>query len=165
MGQFSWMFADTDNQKALNVNGKAYVLCPDGIVIFEECYDGYGRFGGNDIYELVADWNRKYISEANVRKPRREQYENTEQGEKWFQEALERYKNHCQRMKDFMSGESDEYMEENYGYDWKRCIGIDIACYDKENAALKYSIKICKDKPVEYDLIPASNGDPNQGWG
>lgn len=48
---------------------------------------------------------------------------------------------------------------------WKRSIGINIACYDEENTALKYPIKICKDKPVRYDFLPVSNSDPNQGWG
>lgn len=165
MGQFSWMFADTNNEKALLEYTKAYVPCPDETVIFEECYDGYGRFGGHDIYDLVADWNRDYISEANVRKPLREQWGNTEKDEEWFQAALERYKNDCQKIKDFVSGKSDEYMKETYGKDWKRSIGINIACYDEENAALKYPIKICKDKPVRYDFLPASNSDPNQGWG
>lgn len=165
MGQFSWMFADTNNEEALLEHTKAYVPCPDGMVIFEKCYSGYGEFGGHDIYNLVADWNRDYISEANISKPLREQWGNTEQDEKWFQKALERYKIDCQRINDFVSGKSDEYMKETYGEDWKRNIGIDIACYDEENAALKYPIKICKYRPVSYDILPPSNSDPNQGWG
>lgn len=63
MGQFSWMYADTMNAKALCEGGTAYVVMPDGGYIYEDDYDGYGRFGGQDVYDLVADWNRKYLSE------------------------------------------------------------------------------------------------------
>lgn len=165
MGCFSWMFADTDNEEALNIGESAYVACPDGTVIYEQGYDGYGEFDGHDVYDLVAEWNRDYISEANVRRPLRERLGNTEQDEKWFQAELKEYENDCQRLKDFISGKSDEYMKEKYGETYKRSIGLDIACYDEENAVLKYPIKICKEKPVGYDLIPASKGDPNQGFG
>lgn len=57
MGQFSWMYADTNNETALNEGGQAYVPFPDGTVIFEKRYRGYGIFRGYDIFDLVADWN------------------------------------------------------------------------------------------------------------
>lgn len=165
MGLFSWMFADTNNEKALNIYNTAYVPCPNGAVIIEGYYEGYGIFGGYDIFDLVADWNKEYISETNVRKPLREQWGNTKEDEKWFQTALEKYKNDCQRIKDFITEKSDKYMAETYGEDWKREIGIKIACYNKDNAALKYPIKICEKIDSKYHLLPASNSDPNQGLG
>lgn len=165
MGCFSWMFADTNNEEALNIGMGAYIPRPDGETIFESNYEGYGIFGGYDIFDLVADWNKNCISEENVRKPLREQWGSTEQDEKWFQSALERYKKDCRRIKDFVSGKSEKYMKEMYGEDYKRCIGIDIACYDEDNAALTFPIKVCKWNPATYSLTPASNSDPNQGFG
>ena len=32
-------------------------MCPDGTKIKEDDYEGYGVFGGRDIYQLVAEWN------------------------------------------------------------------------------------------------------------
>lgn len=165
MGQFSWMYADTNNETALNEGGQAYVPFPDGTVIFEKRYRGYGIFRGYDIFDLVADWNRKNISSVNIRKPLREQWGNTEDAEAWFSLAIKRYNKACQRITDFTNGKTSRYMEVTYGRDWKRSIGIDIACYDEENVALKFPIKICQNKPICYDALPASNSDPNQGWG
>ena len=165
MGQFSWMYADSNNKTALKVGGKVYVPCPDETVIYEKYYGGYGIFNDYDIYDLVADWNQNNISSENIRKPLREQWGNTEEDEAWFKLAIKRYNNACQRIIDFTEGKTSKYMEATYGREWKRSIGIDIACYDEENAALKFSIKICKNKPVSYDALPASNSDSNQGWG
>lgn len=152
MGCFSWMYADTDNNKPLNIDERAYVICPDNTVIEEKYYDGYGEFGGHDIYELVSDWNKDYISVANLRKPQRNL------------NALRRYEKDCQMLTDFVNGKSDEYMISQYGKYWKREIGINIACHDDQNAALKYPIKICK-RPTAYETLPPSNRDPDQGLG
>lgn len=54
-------------------------------------------------------------------------------------------------------------MLSTYGEDWKRFLGIDIACYDWKNASLKYPIKICS-REVAYDAVGASKMDPRQGW-
>lgn len=34
-----------------------YLYCPDGTIIEELEYDGYGTFGGQDAYALLARWN------------------------------------------------------------------------------------------------------------
>lgn len=47
--------------------------------------------------------------------------------------------------------------------DWRE-IGIDIACYDKDNATLLYPIKITYDKTAVYEACAFSWTDPNQGW-
>lgn len=45
-----------------------------------------------------------------------------------------------------------------------RGVGIDIACYDEDNAALPYPIKITrKMRGVHYEDLPASKTDPEQG--
>lgn len=164
MGCFSWMYADTDNKKPLRIGKRAYVICPDNTVIEEECYDGYGVFGGHDIYDLVSDWNKDSISEKNIRKPQRKLYSDGEEGERFFQNAMRWYEKDCQMLTDFVNCKSDEYMISQYGEYWKREIGINIACYDDQNAALKYPIKICK-RPAAYESLPPSNGDPDQGCG
>ena len=61
MGFFSWMTADT-NRSISNTASKrgsltVCVLCPDGEKIIEDSYEGYGVFGGKDIYALFAKWN------------------------------------------------------------------------------------------------------------
>ena len=51
MGQFSWIYSDTDKQLVDNKKADAYLLVPPpfqkkyGKTIYEGCYDGYGHFG------------------------------------------------------------------------------------------------------------------------
>lgn len=57
MGQFSWYTQDTNRRI---VNGEEYrVIMTDnkGNQYVEECYQGYGVFGGKDYYELLAEMN------------------------------------------------------------------------------------------------------------
>lgn len=57
MGQFSWYTQDTGHRI---VNGEKYkvVMTDDkGNQYVEECYQGYGIFGGKDYYELLAEMN------------------------------------------------------------------------------------------------------------
>ena len=44
-----------------------------------------------------------------------------------------------------------------------RWLGIVMACYDEDNFALEYPIKITT-KEMEYENARPSEGDPNQGW-
>lgn len=61
MGFFSWITSDTHkgvrNRYSEEGALPVYVYCPDGTKIFEPNYEGYGVFGGRDIYALVAEWN------------------------------------------------------------------------------------------------------------
>ena len=45
-----------------------------------------------------------------------------------------------------------------------RYAGIDIACYDEQNAALRFPIKITHDPDAVYKDCGPSPNDPNQGW-
>ncbi len=45
-----------------------------------------------------------------------------------------------------------------------RLIGIRIACYDEDNAKLKYPIKITHDPLAVYEDCKPSLSDPWQGW-
>jgi hypothetical protein len=62
MGFFSWKTSDTHKSISNKYSKKGtftvYVLCPDGTKLKEKNYEGYGDFGGRDIYALVAQWNR-----------------------------------------------------------------------------------------------------------
>lgn len=128
MGQFSWKTSDTGEQVFCeDPKETVYVPIPKEFqdLIGTDClvepnYDGYGHFGGRDIYALVAIWNL----------------------------GIDKFKNPDGSIK------SDKQI---------RQYGIDIACYDEQNFALKYPIKITSCR-MPYEKVEASLGDPNQGW-
>jgi len=63
MGCFSWCTSDT--RKSVGIGclesevtaGEVYLLNPFGEPYRETDYNGYGVFGGQDVYALVAKWN------------------------------------------------------------------------------------------------------------
>jgi hypothetical protein len=61
MGFFSWNTQDTDksiaNQYSNRKTFKVQMLDNKGNVWTEDDYEGYGRFGGKDYYELLAEMN------------------------------------------------------------------------------------------------------------
>jgi len=168
MGFFSWVTSDTEmsitNRYTERGALPVYVLCPDGTNIYEDNYNGYGVFGGKDIYELVAEWNRENLTPDYLRKPERSRWSDDEQGQIWYESAVRRYELSCNRLTDYKEGMTDEQMFEKYGEDWKRTLGIDIACYDDQNAALRYPIKFVENPNVDYESVKPSNGCPNQGF-
>lgn len=148
MGQFSWIYSDTNKQVIDNKRADTYLLVPKlfqkkyGKVIYENCYDGYGRFGRYDVYDLIPEWNKNMIPEI-----------------------IRRIKNgnwHCS------TSENDITNLQAY-YDGKeidcelRWLGIIMACYDEDNFALEHPIKITS-REMEYEDADPSLGDPNQGW-
>ena len=193
MGQFSWYFSDTNKQLVNNKRTDAYLLVPPpfqskyGKAICERCYDGYGHFGNYDIYDLVAEWNREFLSEDMLRdKPVLENYgglydfekkELLEQGfseedikvkdlvEKQanFERGIKRYNYDLQKLLDYKFKLSNEEMLRKYGKYWKHELGVAIACGDEQNIKLPYPIKITT-KEMPYDKATFSKRDPNQGW-
>lgn len=147
MGQFSWI--DCVNGTAIldNVYEKSYVLIPKefgGGHIEEDCYDGYGNFGGKDIYDLIPVWNKEMIPEI-IRRAKNGH---------WKASINER--------------EQEQFMNFYNGKPINcplRYIGISMACYDEDNASLEYPIKITHDSEAIYENCKASKADPNQGWG
>lgn len=179
MGNFSWCTSDTRKSIPCVFDGydgapqTVYLLNPFGEPYKETDYEGYGKFGGRDVYELVAEWNRSYLSEANLRKPERSQYFADKEGARAYHRAKEKYKLQCEGIKAFASGATDDYMRAIYGEvfawrggesDWKRCLGIAIACYDEQQIKLRYPIKIVE-TPCEYDSADISPQCPYQGFG
>ena len=57
MGMFSWYTQDTN--KRIVANQEKTIIMTDmfGNKWVEECYEGYGEFGGKDFYELLAEMN------------------------------------------------------------------------------------------------------------
>lgn len=167
MGQFSWIYSDTNEQLLDDVKADAYLLVPKpfqkeyGKAIHESGYDGYGHFGKYDVYDLVALWNRDYFpSETRiVTYPEREKYVNDD----CYELSVKIYKRNVQMGKDFVNYVSDTEMKEKYGKEYLREIGINIACFDEDNEKLKYPIKITT-KEMEYENVKPSKSDPNQGW-
>lgn len=148
MGQFSWYFAD---KKQRLINGEwrdSYLLVPPefqneyGKAIHETHYEGYGVFGGYDVYELIAKWNRSEIPEI-VGKMKAGEWVCTA-SEEDIEKLIAYYKDET-KVSDL------------------RWLGIMMACYDEDNCALKYQIKITTEE-MDYGDVPPSEVDPNQGW-
>lgn len=61
MGFFSWNTSDTDksiaNRWSTRSTFPVYMITEDGQIFEERDYDGYGVFGGKDIYVLIAEMN------------------------------------------------------------------------------------------------------------
>lgn len=194
MGQFSWLYSDTNKQVVDNKEADAYLLVPEpyqeeyGKYILETCYDGYGHFGNNDVYELVALWNRKNmpLNTSAVKEPELSDFDglldfekeelrkkgandndiekaDKEEKNKCYEIAKERYHRELQMLCDFKADTPDEIMKQKYGKDFLRIIGIDIACEDEDNFALKFPIKITSVE-MSYSSANPSKSDPYQGW-
>ena len=154
MGCFSWMFADTDNQYPLLIGKPGYVLCPDGKLIFESSYGGYGLFNEYDIYDLVVEWNRPYIKD--YLKNKKDNYLN------WPDQLIEAIQISDERAQQIIG---NYYLPGSYMIsEWKRNLGIEIACYDEDNAGLPYPIKIVRNPYYcNYSALPPSKSDDGQG--
>lgn len=167
MGCFSWMFADTDNQKRLVMEKPACIICPDNSIIVEREYEGYGVFGGQDIYDLVADWNREYLSQHPEFVVKQHGSVQGDDGKllpfpdkrvdefSWYPLFADLSKT---------PAEITEEMQKQEPYWEYRHIGIELACYDDQNAALPFPIKVCLKPYYKYEDLPASECDPDQGF-
>ena len=227
MGQFSWLDCRDQSQILIGENRPAYVLVPEPFRaeygdkdipyhIRETHYDGYGTFGGYDIYALAADWNRESLrlktglpdrmlgkniglpedyTEESMKKlkallepePKLEEFgrlydfekermrksgmteEQIEKADREYQKKsydaeVKRYDISVRRLRDFLTyNHNDTEMEEIYGPDYKREIGIDIACYDRQNIKLPFPIEITHDPEAVFNEKTPSLSDEHQG--
>ena len=145
MGMFSWLDCITQEQVIDGKPRKSYLLVPEefgGGHIEEPCYEGYGVFGGHDVYDLVVDWNRNHFDYAFSLIKR------------WrCRDWLEKYRADFKRVENGLEPRCE-----------KRTLGIALACYDEDNARLRYPIKITHDPRAVYEWCGISRVDPNQGW-
>ncbi len=159
MGYFTWTLAnktptklksgDYAAQCKLGYYGYGAIVCPDDSVIKEDYYEGYGIFGGRDVYDLVVDWNKDYLTEI-PKLPGFKEWGDTgnylaimEAYQKDNQEAL--------RTAIEAAAVNDPLMKT----EWKRIIGIYIAC--QNNHLLPFPIKIVdcvRPKPYK-ELCPS----------
>lgn len=130
MGFFTWKFANRKFERLssgeiaarckLPYGGRGYVLCPDGSVIREDNYDGYGRFGGFDVYELVVDWNRGDLFYTLIMNMNTNPVLHGVAG--YLDENRD---DECQAYVDKMVDERGA--PAHYKTDWKRSLGIEIS--------------------------------------
>lgn len=175
MGVFSWCTSDT--RKSIpccmpfgDLPGTVYLLNPFGEPYKETDYEGYGEFSGKDVYDLVVEWNREYLTPDQVTAPKRSHYQAGAEGDTYYARAVQKHDMVCRAIKDYAQGATDAYMREKYGTvlgygdgsDWKRCLGIQLACSDEDHVKLKYPIKIVE-HPMEYDKAGISPSCPFQG--
>lgn len=157
MGLYSWKWADEKGR--LMVGGYAYLALPDGTYYYGR-YDGYGNIGCIDVYDAVVDWNKDYLI-RNV--------DYLFSGKTSHLGHLSSFVRTCILMMityDFDEKIVDALLKDTgefYDCDWKRYIGIYLACEDEDNASLDYPIKICKTNTKDAFKLPASKGDPMQG--
>ena len=61
MGVGSWLTADTKRSIPVSYSGDRgfpfTLICPDGRKIHATHTDGYGNIGGEDMYQLLAEWH------------------------------------------------------------------------------------------------------------
>ena len=189
MGCFSWIFANSDpaRPRNLRIGRKGHLYCPDDTIITEPEYEGYGKFQDEDVYDLVADWNREYLSrnpqfmlapstaytmydaKGRLIHAITSIYEDNSipaisipvEWKKWYKV----YANLSLSREDVVRQMRE--MEDREGttpYFEYRNIGIDIACGNERNAALPFPIKICSKKTgLDYRTLPPSQNDPRQG--
>lgn len=72
MGFFSWKTSDTKRSIANVYSGRklftVHMITEDGQIFTEKEYEGYGKFGGKDFYDLVVELNKiKGKSEYDLR--------------------------------------------------------------------------------------------------
>lgn len=166
MGIFSWKYCDSEGRMIVGKCKNSYLLIPSefgGGHLVESCYDGYGHIGTTDVYEIVANWNQAYLTTDFIQAPQRSLWDSSLEGQKYYEAAMRRYLYQSFRLRDFIEGKSKQYMDKKYGKDWKREIGIDIACYDEDNKKLKYPIKIAEKEDSVYEKCSPSESDPEQG--
>ena len=154
MGCFSWMYSDTDNQYPLLIGNPGYIVCPDGNFIFEASYGGYGIFNNYDIYDLVVDWNRPYI--RTILKAKTRSFLN------WPDQLISAILISDEKAQQIINQIYPQ--DSSMRNEWKRNLGIDIACEDEDNASLPNPIKIVQSPYCcEYSALPPSKSDEGQG--
>jgi hypothetical protein len=159
-----WTYTDARRKPTILKNGDyaskdkigygcfAKIVCPDNTEIKEPYYEGYGMFDETDIFEAVVDWNKSYLEDIFkkllTKNPKHFGYE--------FKDVAICYQNDdidglCKVLENIPS------MTQTMKAEWKRTIGIAIACEDEDNKALPFPVKVTSTKHHKsYDeLVPS----------
>lgn len=199
MGSFSWCYCDKDirrdsagyldptNTQRMRYGKPGHVLFPKefggkAAQIDVDAYEDYGRFYNEkdgktyDVYSLVADWNREWVSKhPEWIKPSEMNHIDIDVdpnapvrpiGEKsWYEfysDLSLSQEEVCKRWREKKEKEFGRELPATF-CSW-RSIGIDIACYDEDAAEIPYPIKISRSKNAVYEKCGISYGDPYQGF-
>ncbi len=160
MGIFTWTdaakkpeknkYGDYKRSCIVDYDGYAKIVCPDNTVIEEYRYNGYGRFNGIDAYDLVAEWNRKDVPELIDKI-----IEGGDTFPKHIYTICKMYGTGASddEIEAFVKKKVDEGKYDPYMIrDWKRNIGIAIAC--EHNDMLKFPLKVTSSKKnYRYDQL------------
>ena len=171
MGTFSWKFCDRP-RKALRIGERGFLLTPFHEAIRENAYAGYGKFSGIDAYELVAIWNREYLSQHPDYPVWQAHFITVTDGNG----STKRVRAPAVTISEYpwyplyadLSISPEKFNEMVVDMDYRgfpmdmRSVGIEIAAYDEQNKRLPFPIKICSQVSI-YDAWPASKQDPRQG--
>lgn len=174
MGYFTWTFANKEVKetkygytsssklgygyrgyialpKDCSITGKNVVENKDGYkFIKEDFYDGYGMFGSFDAYDVVVDINKGFLAAAVEKIAAKDA---TTKKDTYLKLA---------RMYDSSASEDElsKLFEASgvslYG-EWKRNLGIYLACYKSDNELLKYPLKIVSTTRCRYEDLPCSD--------
>lgn len=184
MGMFSWI--DVDNsQNVTDYDDKVILLIPkdetirDSFIDFfgyedneitkqgiEGHYSGYGEVSGLDIYEVVAflnicACNDEQFQTVYNRICERKSKDIADEMTKLRQAYKEGFFNSPE---DFWTLKEEFSLPDRIFDTEFRIYGIDLACYDEDNARLPYPIKLTFDETLTYENTDFSMGDPNQGF-
>lgn len=162
MGLFTFYTADTNRIIEVSGRGKSFpvaVLFPKefgGGSIEERAYNGYGDFGGKDVYNLIADWNKDYLQKDMLEVPVKENYSE----EFYYKMAMKRYETYCQVLDDFKSDKPKSLMNRKFGKDWKRELMINIwFSSDDMPGTLAYPLKIVENMDLTYEEVSSYSRD------
>ncbi len=193
MGQFSWLDCKSGEPILMGYRN-VYLLLPKELRKKYGCsfivgseYRCDGIVGPMDVYELVAEMNRKYLSKDMLNTlPAKEEYcglwgyekealrkkgfseeeiikADIEAQEKHYQNACDNWENALNMLMDYRAKKPKRYMVKTYGEEYLRDIGIAIASYDEQIEKLPYPMKLTYDSAAVYEDCGASLTDPGQG--
>ena len=155
MGCFSWIYSDI--KKPMLIGNPGILVLPDGGTLETGTYNGYGTFAGKDVYELVMEWNRPYLSghpEHFLTESKKTVSEHF-----WYP-AYADLSIPLDRIIEKLR-EKNEKLADCFQL---RAIGIAIACQDEDNQALPLPIKICRlRKNADYSELEPALADVGQG--
>ena len=174
-----------DRRCVLGYGAKGYIALPKGFenlyqdssivvnrstgyaFVKENFYDGYGMFGEHDIYEVVVEINKGYLVEcinkvmdANLDETKTDGYQD---------EMVRKRKLWIEIATKYEADASEEELEELFGTEyykdspnlwneWKRHLGIFLACYKRDNELLHFPLKVVSStRKVIYEQLPASD--------
>ena len=167
MGFFTFTFADRTLRKnkyggyhascklQYDGNGKGYIAYPNGSFSSAETYyEGYGIIAEQDVFLLVAEWNKSYLEE--ILKAIRKEKGNAFITDDILTIAIAWQNNNKEMMDTILK----KWEEEGNNFEiknWKRTIGISIVCEgNNDMPEVRFPLKITATTKIPYKDLPSS---------